>query len=137
MVDSTNLPEVDINAIATDLNNKADRDLVNSTVPYVVSRTANSNNGVTEIWSDGYCVQTGYVENLTTHYTTINLQNSYKDTSYVILLTSLTYGDSDHSCIINVEDGSKTTSKFIVQVRDYNDGKYPRPFYFRTEGYIR
>ena len=29
MVDSTNLPEVDINAIATDLNNKADRDLVN------------------------------------------------------------------------------------------------------------
>ena len=31
MVDSTNLPEVDINQIATDLNNKADRDLVNST----------------------------------------------------------------------------------------------------------
>jgi len=29
MVDSTILPEVDINAIATDLNNKADRDLVN------------------------------------------------------------------------------------------------------------
>ena len=29
MVDSTKLPEVDINAIATDLNNKADRDLVN------------------------------------------------------------------------------------------------------------
>ena len=26
MVDSTNLPEVDINAIATDLNNKMDRD---------------------------------------------------------------------------------------------------------------
>lgn len=29
MIDSTNLPEVDINAIATDLNNKADRDLSN------------------------------------------------------------------------------------------------------------
>ena len=26
MVDSTNLPEVDINQIATDLNNKMDRD---------------------------------------------------------------------------------------------------------------
>ena len=64
MVDSTNLPEVDINAIATDLNNKADRDLVNitssaqaiidnkmnkdcsnSTRPYVVSRTSNSRGG--------------------------------------------------------------------------------------------
>ena len=29
MVDSTNLPEVDINAIATDLNGKADIDLTN------------------------------------------------------------------------------------------------------------
>lgn len=29
MVDSTNLPAIDINAIATDLNNKADRDLSN------------------------------------------------------------------------------------------------------------
>lgn len=29
MVDSTNLPEVDINAIATDLNNKLDRDCLN------------------------------------------------------------------------------------------------------------
>ena len=45
MVDSTNLPEVDINAIATDLNGKADRDLVNSTRPYVVSRTPNSQGG--------------------------------------------------------------------------------------------
>lgn len=30
MVDSTNLPEVDINAIATDLNNKMDRDCLNA-----------------------------------------------------------------------------------------------------------
>lgn len=45
MVDSTKLPNVDINAIATDLNNKADRDLANSTVPYVISRTASNMGG--------------------------------------------------------------------------------------------
>lgn len=62
MVDSTNLPGVDINAIATDLNNKMDRDGVNASCPVVISRVSDSNGGVTEIWSDGYCVQTGISE---------------------------------------------------------------------------
>ena len=35
----------DIDALATDVNGKADRDLVNCTVPYVVSRTPNSQGG--------------------------------------------------------------------------------------------
>ena len=42
---SASQSQVDINQIATDLNNKADRDLVNSTVPYVVSRTQTSGGG--------------------------------------------------------------------------------------------
>ena len=37
--------QVDIDKVATDLNGKADRDLVNSTRPYVVSRTPNSQGG--------------------------------------------------------------------------------------------
>ena len=59
MVDSTNLPDVDINQIATDLNGKMDRDGVNASCPVVISRTANNQGGIVEIWSDGYCVQTG------------------------------------------------------------------------------
>lgn len=54
MVDSTNLPEIDINAIATDLNNKADRDLLNTDIfnelYYKVGDTiefANYNNNIT------------------------------------------------------------------------------------------
>lgn len=37
--------EFDIDALATDVNGKADRDLVNCTVPYVMSRTPNSQGG--------------------------------------------------------------------------------------------
>lgn len=45
MVDSTNLPNIDINAIATDLNNKADRDLLNlSTSLFHIDKLFEGNN---------------------------------------------------------------------------------------------
>lgn len=47
MVDSSSASQsnVDINQIATDLNGKADVDMTNATIPYVVSRTATDGGG--------------------------------------------------------------------------------------------
>lgn len=130
MVDSTNLPNVDINAIATDLNNKADRDLVNTTVPYVVSRTANSQGGVIEIWSDGYCVQTGTIGQSTTSgfpKYTITLDQAYKDTNYTVQVTG--------HYTSNTESGTnycyaKTVNTISIVSIGYGSD-------WRTEGYIR
>lgn len=108
MVDSTNLPNVDINAIATDLNNKADRDLTNSTAPYVVSRTANSLGGMTEIWSDGYCVQTGLFSlSVTTAQGksfTVTLPQSYVNNNYYCnISTDVGWSDNVQGGIEDVE----------------------------------
>lgn len=65
----------DIDAIATDLNGKMDKDGVNATCPVVVSRTPNNQGGIVEIWSDGYCVQSGL---LTGDYANVRLTNPIK-----------------------------------------------------------
>lgn len=132
MVDSTKLPEVDINAIATDLNNKADRDLVNITVPYVVSRTANSHGGIIEIWSDGYCVQNGYT---LSGNNTLTLEQSYKDTNFLTYASmsalSSTFEQGGYAQI-----GVGGVNK--IYVRGYYNGSVTRDkVSWRTEGYIR
>lgn len=75
--------EFDIDAIATDLNNKVDLDGTNATYPHVVSRTPNSHGGIVEIWSDGYCVQTGIQSGtLENNYFKITLPQAYKDSNF-------------------------------------------------------
>lgn len=134
MVDSTNLPEVDINAIATDLNNKADRDLVNATVPYVMSRTANSYGGVVEIWSDGYCVQTGYANG---SGVTVSLDTSYKDnSSYRIFLgggNSTGWGNTPHSFTYY----SVTANSFQIRMEENSTLAPGMSCSWETKGYIR
>lgn len=137
MVDSTNLPEVDINQIATDLNNKMDRDGVNASCPTLLSRTSNSNGGVVEVWSDGYCVQTGHYDcgSLQTDITqTINLSKEYKDINFVI--TALSNRNNNVSTKINnqVFVIYRTINSF--KCRCYGDGNIQYIDY-RTEGYIR
>jgi hypothetical protein len=80
----------DIDALATDVNGKMDKDGVNATCPVVISRTSNNYGGVVEVWSDGYCVQTGRGELNETSTTTITLTQAYKDTSYNVLAVSIT-----------------------------------------------
>ena len=132
MIDSTKLPEIDINAIVTDLNNKADRDLVNSTVPYVVSRTANSYGGVVEIWSDGYCVQTGIVTSFTD--TTITLEQSYVDKFYNVQLTG--YSSSTSSAVVWI-CRNQTANSFIATYYRVNSDQANNGCYWRAEGYIK
>ena len=137
MVDSTNLPEVDINAIATDLNNKMDRDGVNASCPTLLSRTANSNSGVTEIWSDGYCVQTGITEtvNMDTAIT-VTFPRPYKDTTYNVGYEATLVSTDDPW--FKSECGSFTTSSFVITNRRYSGRGTDTVYYrWRTEGYIR
>ena len=137
MVDSTNLPKVDINAIATDLNNKMDRDGVNASCPVVISRTANSYGGVVEIWSDGYCVQTGITEtvNIGTAIT-VTFPQPYKDTTYNVGYEATLVSTDDP--YFKSECGSFTTSSFVIKNRRYSGSGIDTLYYrWRTEGYIR
>ena len=142
MVDSTNLPEVDINQIATDLNNKMDRDGVNATCPVVISRTANNVSGWTEIWSDGYCVQTGIQSGTLSkygnyYYFRINLPQAYKNSQIRKQITVIlgvddpgyyearfiATGETDSFAYYVYVNGNLTTNNPLVE--------------WRTEGYIR
>ncbi len=134
MVDSTNLPEVDINQIATDLNGKMDKDGVNASCPTLLSRTANSNGGVTEIWSDGYCVQNGYANG---SGVTVSLDTSYKDdSSYRIFLgggNSTGWGNAPHSFTYY----SVTASSFQIRMEENSTLASGMNCSWETKGYIR
>ena len=122
----------DIDAIATDLNGKMDTDGVNAVCPTLLSRTANNQGGVTEIWSDGYCVQTGVDTTFSDHY--ITLPTQYKDDSYFIFLQGKsTLASSGTFWVAN----TKTTSQFYVAFYRLNTSQTSEGLYWRTEGYIR
>lgn len=105
---------------------KVDRDLVNCTVPYVVSRTPSSQGGVVEIWSDGYCVQSGYDAGNTV---TIRLDKTYKYSDYLIFLSRL----SGSTTTVSKDYWARTVTQNTFEIyKQDNLG-----IYWRTEGYIR
>lgn len=123
--------EFNIDAIATDLNNKVDLDGTNATYPHIVSRTANSQRGIVEIWSDGYCVQTGIVSAAASGYT-VDLPYNYKDTNYIvnIIVNGLsTFSGTYYSMVDTI-----TTTSFNIKS---SIGTNTTRFSWRTEGYIR
>lgn len=78
--------QIDINNIATDLNNKVDTDLTNCTKPYITETYKNGSSWY-RIYSDGWCEQGGIVsvaQNSTG--TTVTLLKSYLDTNYTRLV---------------------------------------------------
>ena len=135
--------QVDINQIATDLNGKADRDLANTSVPTVISRTTNSSGGIVEIWSDGYCVQTGIVDipQYTTYSSvTISLTQAYKDNSFLVF-TQMYAGNTYWSIENNmINSSNKTVNAFTIELYQVTGGGTTinaHKRFFRTEGYIR
>jgi len=132
IVTNRNGVEFNIDDIATDLNGKVDLDGTNATFPHVVSRVVNNLGGIIEIWSDGYCIQTGYIGTGTAP-TTITLVQAYADTNYNVLLTPAAFPSSSNPQFWTRAAVSKTTSSFTSN--QYND--FFAPFYWRTEGYIR
>ncbi len=74
--------QVNLDNIASDLNNKADADLTNCTRPYI---TETYKNGASwyRVYSDGWCEQGGIVSVVqTSSGTTVTLLKSYIDTNY-------------------------------------------------------
>lgn len=127
----------DIDALVTDVNGKADTDLTNCSVPVVVSRTPNNQGGVVEIWSDGYCIQTGVVIRSTQDIAII-LDQSYNDTNYIITALSTNNSGVSGSMTMIDSSGTKTVSGFILITNFY--GAVPTAniqTMWRTEGYIR
>lgn len=132
MVDSTNLPNVDINQIATDLNNKMDRDGVNATCPVVISRERKSD-GTVEIWSDGYCVETGSVNIPGPGGATVTLTNPFVDTNYKVFTSGQTVsGGTMVNDMIWVK--ALYTDHFYI---DLENASHENWCYWRAEGYIR
>ena len=126
--------EFDIDALATDVNGKMDKDGVNATCPVVISRTPNEQGGVVEIWSDGYCVQTGRKsQTIGTGDTSfsITLDQAYKDTTYIPIVK--VFGGYAASNVINVE--GKSVSSFSGYSR--SQASSTKTIEWRTEGYIR
>lgn len=121
--------DINVGAISEALNNKADRDMVNSIPPYVVSRTANSQGGGVEIWSDGYCVQTGVISTNTNPYT-LTFSQPFKDANYQIFkniqLDSLQETDVRGTMFFNLTKTSATTYTWNGEKENW-----------RAEGYIR
>lgn len=135
MVDSTNLPDVDINQIATDLNGKMDRDGVNATASVCVESWHEGTEWY-RVYSDGWCEQGGKIvcAGDSGALQTINLFKEYVDTNYNIQ-TSYTdttgIGTYFAIMITNI-----TTSSFKASSWAYGtwyDGYYS----WRTCGYIR
>ena len=135
IVKNKNGIEFDIDAIATDLNGKMDRDGVNAECPTLLSRTPNNQGGVVEIWSDGYCVQTGVwtgsvttAQNIETAIK-VTLDTPYKDDKYICLPMQ-----STQWVITSVQ---KTTGYFNFYFGGYAGSRTLNEFSWRAEGYIR
>ena len=131
--------EFDIDAIATDLNNKVDLDGTNATYPHVVSRTPNSQGGVVEIWSDGYCVVTGMSGGTSEgNYFRIQLPVTFTTTDFIWngqpRLSAFDTGDYYIRQIISTV--MKNQIFYYVYLNGSITSNNPT-IYFKAEGYIR
>lgn len=98
--------DINIGAISEALNDKADRDLVNSIPPYLKTTYVNGTSGY-NIWSNGYCEQWGGL-NAQSSWTkvTIDLIKTFKDTNYNIV-TQVGWQDKNYQCgIVNIYNSS-------------------------------
>lgn len=124
--------DTSIGSVITDLNNKADTDLTNCSVPVVISRTSNNQGGTVEIWSDGYCVQTGILTVSSTTFT-LNLDESYVDTNYLVYF-------SNHSGFRIISIGNKALNSVSGTQWNVSSGtaiSESNTYYWETKGYIR
>lgn len=133
--------DIDIGQITEALNDKMDRDGVNAECPTLLSRTPNSQGGVVEIWSDGYCVQTGCgtfpsATNIESSIY-ITLTESYIDTNYVV---TAIMGSGSNFARSEFVATKISVNKIRVQYYDTSSASVARASFqynWRTEGYIR
>lgn len=131
MVDSTNLPNVDINRIATDLNGKMDRDGVNALASVCIETYQNGASWY-RVYSDGWCEQ-GSNTWLTQEPQTITLLKPFNSTDYVITTSN---GDPNtDSAVVGSAVNSKSISSFVI-TSGYQSVFYANNLGWRACGYI-
>jgi hypothetical protein len=117
----------DIDALATDVNGKADRDLVNvSSNASVCIESWHEGTEWYRVYSDGWCEQGGYTT--VDEFGAVNLPREYIDTNYTVILT-VKYNASGTGF---VKIGTLYTNRFTLDRADASYGAY-----WEAKGYIR
>ena len=131
IINSKNGVPIDIDAIVTDLNGKADKDLANCTAPYI-TETYSSGTDWYRIYSDGWCEQGGRLTASGSSGTiVVSLLQNYRDANYTIIaeaIQSSSSGNGGHS----IDDTAITVSSFEFQWNAMG----LTGIYWRTAGYI-
>ena len=109
IVQNKNGVSFDIDALATDVNGKADKDLTNCTRPYIIETYRNGSEWY-RLWSDGWCEQGGIIAKA--HLATIDLIKNYPDTNYSVQCT----GNTPSSDYVYITAYNKSTSSFTVAI---------------------
>jgi len=124
-----NEAQLDIDSIASDLNNKADCDLSNCTRPYITETYRNGLNGYVT-YSNGLCIQWGSIRVLEGEATaSVILFKPYTDTSYISYAT----------CGVSICYASATPSTrgvLIVSGRGHDYTLQSTTVHWLTIGYI-
>lgn len=119
--------QVDIDEIATDLNNKVDKsDLAE--VQCVVETYSNGTSWY-RVYSDGWCEQGGVYNKTASGQSTITLLKSYANTNYQVLLTPQYSSNLTNMTALY----SKATNSFIVIGNNNNSNYYEQ---WQACGYI-
>lgn len=123
------MAEINVGAISEALNDKVDRDNRNvdntagadAVIEYQVPT---AENGYT--WYRRYAsgwVEQGGVAPAEQNYQVVLPFQMY-DNNYYISITGFCFSGNYNAAIHNVRDGTKTTTGFQIQCRDYNNGSY-------------
>lgn len=127
MTDSTVLPEVDINQIATDLNGKLDRDLSNidiGTFDVVVAyQKPTSSNNYTwyRKYASGWVEQGGYVEASSSPYT-VTLPSRMANKNYYASMTPASTSSGTNPRVF-IAKSDCTTTRTKLTWHSYNSGE--------------
>jgi hypothetical protein len=127
----------DIDAIATDLNGKMDKDGINATASVCVETYQNGTSWY-RVYSDGWCEQGGQITGLNSSASTYNvsLLKTYKDTSYNIVCWDMSrYSSSTPTYIV----ATKLTTGFNGSYSGIgsSDGGSSGKLDWQACGYIR
>ena len=142
--------EIDIDEVVTDLNNKADRDLNNST-PTISFATLLNNVGIRTIvetyrsgtswyrvYSDGWCEQGGIYDNGSNAreiYTSLTFLKPYANVNYIVNILGTREGTGNYKQ--STGSTSKTTQGITIGLYGFGSSDYARYIQWRACGYIR
>ena len=126
--------QVDIDEIATDLNGKADVDLINCTKPHVVETYVNGSSWW-RLWSDNWCEQGGETSSSSSNGgRSVTYLKAFANANYslqIIMCTSTTGSSLDGADPVYVT--SRTTTGWTAQNYDSSPA---RTYLWVAQGYI-